>query len=193
MARPKPTTGHISPTPALEILLTEVMYPAAAALTPPAAAEWIEQALHNGDCHIWRNGRKVSRAEAAHLLVLANYDAPNWYASIRDARNSQWRLARDEYEFDANEIRALMSGAVHQEDNTPSPSRRKPGPKHTDDWPIIVAAWLILIARDEPGRLNNADRLTADAGKFLDAEIGWAPQDPKQLRRIITELLQYVR
>jgi hypothetical protein len=117
-----------------------VRYPVAASLTPPAVAEWIEQALHDGDCHIWRNGRKVGRAEVVHLLVLANHAGDgNWNASIRDVRDNQWKLSRDEYELDADEIRGLMSGphvlwperllpkAVPNVDIEAPPTRKKKG------------------------------------------------------------------
>jgi hypothetical protein len=72
-------------------------------------------------------------------------------------------------------------------------SRHKPGPKYTDEWPTHVAAWLIRIARDEPDRLDNVDRLTRDASQFLDGENVQAPQDHKRRRPIIIGFLRYVR
>jgi hypothetical protein len=72
--------------------------------------------------------------------------------------------------------------------------RRRPGPKPTGDWQIHLAAWLIQIARDDPKRLRNVDRLVADAGTHPDnKKIGWLPQDAKQVRRVIVELLRHVR
>jgi hypothetical protein len=67
-------------------------------------------------------------------------------------------------------------------------------PKPTGDWQIHLAAWLIQIARDDPKRLRNVDRLVADAGTHPDnKKIGWLPQDAKQVRRVIVELLRHVR
>jgi hypothetical protein len=72
-------------------------------------------------------------------------------------------------------------------------SRHKPGPKYADEWPTHVAAWLVRIARDEPDRLDNVDRLARDVSQFLDGENVRAPQDHKRLRPIIIGFLRYVR
>ena len=71
-------------------------------------------------------------------------------------------------------------------------TRRRPGPKPTEDWPILLAAWLIRIACDEPSRLKNVDRLACDAVEHLDEEIKWAPPT-KRIRPVIVRLLRHVR
>ena len=75
----------------------------------------------------------------------------------------------------------------------PSRMRGRPGPKPTGDWPTIVAAWLIAVAADDPKRLQNADVLVTEAQSFLRGETGWAPKEPKELRKTIVELLQLIR
>jgi hypothetical protein len=75
----------------------------------------------------------------------------------------------------------------------PSRMRGRPGPKPTGDWPTIVAAWLIAVAADDPKRLQNADVLVTEAQSFLRDEIGWAPKEPKELRKTIVELLRFIR
>ena len=71
--------------------------------------------------------------------------------------------------------------------------RRRPGPKTKDDWPLLIAAKLIHMARHDPEALENVDALIEPMKKFLRNEIGWAPQDPKQVREKIVLLLRFVR
>lgn len=134
MARARRAIGRISPTHAWEILFTETPYPYVAGLIPPVVADWIEAALHNGDCHIWRDGKLVSKAEAKHLLVLANGRRDDderdiiWWVTIRDDRGGPPR--EEGYEFDADEIRALLPGAEVPRQSSvelpePEPRRRR--------------------------------------------------------------------
>jgi hypothetical protein len=69
----------------------------------------------------------------------------------------------------------------------------RPGTKPTGDWPTVLAAWLVKIARDEPRRLKNLDKLTEEASGFLIGKIKWAPKDSKQIRERIKDYLQFVR
>jgi hypothetical protein len=201
MARAKRVTKkkageRISPTHALEILMTQ--------MTAPAAAKRITAALHNYDCHIWRDGKLVRPAEVAHLSVLDGYDDANpdcWHAGVGDDR---WDRAPGEYGFDADEISSLLPRAEvpapppaaaserAEAEMHANPPRGKPGPKPRGNWPIRLAAWLIQVARDEPNRLANVDQLTEDAGARLDEEIDWSPET-KRIRSIIVELLRHVR
>jgi hypothetical protein len=81
--------------------------------------------------------------------------------------------------------------AASSNEDTP---RQRPGPKHRDEWPTHVAACLIRIARDEPSRLSNLDRLAKDASEFLDSKKIKAPQDYlRRIRPVIAGLLRYVR
>jgi hypothetical protein len=78
----------------------------------------------------------------------------------------------------------------HPADDKP---RRKPGTKAKDDWPMLVAAKLINIARYDPEALENVDALIKPMQDFLKDEIGWWPQDRKQVREKLVFLLQFVR
>jgi len=81
--------------------------------------------------------------------------------------------------------------AASSDEGTP---RQPPGPKPRGNWPIRLAAWVVEIALNEPERLRNVDRLVADASTHPDSKkIGWLPQDPKQVRRVVVEVLQRVR
>ena len=187
---------RISPTHALEILMTQ--------MTAPAAAKRITAALHNYDCHIWRDGKLVRPAEVAHLSVLDGYDDANpdcWRAGVGDDR---WDAAPAEYGFDADEISSLLprakvpappsaaSSERTEAEMHANPARNPPGPKPRGDWHTRVASWLIRIARDEPNKLKNTDQLVKAAGDYLEAEIDWSPQT-KRIRPVIVELLRLVR
>ena len=71
--------------------------------------------------------------------------------------------------------------------------RHKPGPKPKDDWPKLMAAKLIHRALYDPESLKNIDALIPLMKKFLEDEIGWAPKDPKEIRKEIVSLLKFVR
>jgi hypothetical protein len=190
MARAKRVTKkkageRISPTHALEILMTQ--------MTAPAAAKRITAALHNYDCHIWRDGKLVRPAEVAHLSVLDGYDDANpdcWCAGVGDDR---WDRVPGVYGFDADEISSLLPRAKVPAPPSAASARGKPGPKPTGNWPTHLAAWLIEIALSDPKRLHNVDRLVEDAMYSDSKKIGWLPRDPKQVRRVIVEVLQRVR
>jgi hypothetical protein len=155
MARAKRATKkkageRISPTHALEILMTQ--------MAAPAAAERITKALHNYDCHIWRDGKLVRPAEVAHLSVLEtcdDADPDRWYATVGDDR---WDAPPGNYEFDADEILSLLPRAKvpappsaeppapEPADDT-RPTRRTPGPRATEDWPKHVAHEIVRALR----------------------------------------------
>jgi hypothetical protein len=72
--------------------------------------------------------------------------------------------------------------------------RRKPGPKPRDDWPMLLAAKLIDVALNEPENLKNVDGLVQYMrGTFLPKQIDWAPADKEAVRKMIVQLLQFVR
>jgi hypothetical protein len=71
--------------------------------------------------------------------------------------------------------------------------RHKPGPKRKDEWPKLMAAKLIHRAVYDAESLRNIDALVPLMKEFLEGEIGWAPKDPKEIRKEIVFLLQFVR
>ncbi|WP_338833541.1 hypothetical protein [Bradyrhizobium septentrionale] len=82
---------------------------------------------------------------------------------------------------------------VEHADASDAPSRVKPGPKPQDDWPTLIAQWLIEVAVDDPKRLQNVDALVIEAKLFLHNQTGRAPKENKELRDKIRELLERVR
>jgi len=73
--------------------------------------------------------------------------------------------------------------------NNTLPPRRKPGRKFRDDWPILLGAWLVEVACDNPKRLRNVNALIAEAETVLKEELDdWAPPE-KELRMMIVEFL----
>jgi hypothetical protein len=126
MARAKKAGERISPTHALEILMTQ--------MTPPAAAKRLTEALHNYDCHIWRNGELVRREDVAHLYVLEtcdDADPDRWYATVADDR---WDAVPAEYEFDADEISSLLPRQKSRQE----PGRKSTGKQHRKLSPVQV-------------------------------------------------------
>jgi len=76
--------------------------------------------------------------------------------------------------------------------NDTMPPRAPPGPKPKGDWYVVLGAWLIDVACDNPKRLRNVDALVVEAKLFLKEKIRWAPTEDKELRQKIVEFLQFV-
>jgi hypothetical protein len=102
-----------------------------------------------------------------------------WCAQIVPIR-SAWEDKAYRWQVDEAGVRALLR----------SPVRRKPGPKPTGDWPMEVARWLIMVARKHPDALENISQLVRDAREFLQKQGLFAPQEDKDLRRVIQRLLE---
>jgi len=76
---------------------------------------------------------------------------------------------------------------------TPKPPPARPRTKPPGDWPMLVAAYLIKIAVNEPHRLHgDISDLVEAAQIFLESEIGWMPEE-RALRDKIVELLRLVK
>jgi hypothetical protein len=175
MARPKKklratkARERVSPLHAVEILMTQT--------TAPAAAKRITGALHERppECRIWRDGKLVRPAEVEHLSVLEGRDdAGRRYATIGDDR---WDAVPAEYEFDADEVRGLLSPP------TSTPRRAvKPGPEPKHDWPIHVTREVIrrLIAGE---KFPSAAAMLQWCGDKWD----WQP-DIRQIQRHLKDL-----
>jgi len=94
--------------------------------------------------------------------------------------------------IDRRQFDKLYPAATASADNT-MPPRAKPGPKPKGDWYVVLGAWLVDVARDDPKRLLNVDALVAEAASVLTDKIGWTPAETKELRQKIVEFLQFVR
>lgn len=185
--RRKQVQERLSPTEAVRVLLP-------AHHRPHAAADRITMAMRGQDCSVWCDGRLVPADYAARMLEveIRTKRGGNWEADVVSSKREGWNRPSGSYDFrfDADEVRALLPSLAIAE----NPSQRgKPGPKPKDEWPKLVAAKMVHLALNDPEVLQNADALVRSMKKFLEDEIGWAPKDPKDLRREILTLLQFVR
>ena len=85
------------------------------------------------------------------------------------------------------------SAPVEHDDDSDTSPPVKPGRSRAEDWPTLIAQWLIAVAADDPQRLQNVDALVVEAQEFLDEQIQWSPSDDKVLRAKIRELLKLIR
>jgi len=173
------------------------------ALGPDGAVELINTAMRDKKrLRLFCDGRVVDRGFIRDHLVVKGPGGRGANrrrsAKIVATRALEKPVKSYNWQMDAKEIEALRVAAFGP---TPSPRtpdvlqppRRRPGPKPKDDWPILVAAKMIDLALRDPEVLQNADGLVRYMRKFLQDEIGWAPKDPKDLRKVIVTLLQFVR
>ena len=137
-----------------------------------------------------------TRMEAVQTAVAAAEAAMAEAARAR-AELGQARVvlqaATEQMENAAARAEAAEARVEAATDNLP---RRRPGTKYKDDWPLVMAAEMIRLALRDPEMLKNIDalvRFMVGPEGFLQKEIGWAPQDPKDVRRMIASLLQFVR
>jgi hypothetical protein len=164
------------------------------------AADRLTTGMRSKKCLLWCDGQEVPvHYIATSLVVVAREKDGN--ADVVSSRGEAWRKGPESYafEFDAEEVKALLRPTPTSQPTTTSDypaddkPRRKPGTKAKDDWPLLVAAKLIYMARYDPEALENVDALIKPMKEFLQDEIGWAPKDPKQVREKIVFLLRLVR
>jgi hypothetical protein len=156
------------------------------------SAERLNVALRTNVCRLWCNRKLVDPSYIrTHLVVQVRTETDGrWRADIESAIREPWVDVHFDWRFSAAEVAALLP---RPSDRLVDEPRRKPGKKPKDDWPLLVGAKLIHIARYDPDALENADALVKLLKEFLREQIGWAPSDPKQVREKIVFLLQFVR
>ena len=187
-----------SQTEALHILMNGGL------LAHPAAAR-LDQAVKTNDCELWHDGELMAPDYFARLLVIvARLEADgSWQADIRGnplrpmVPGKRWI-----FEFDADQVRALLLRANDRPSEPPAhdraqlPQRYRPGTRYTDDWPLEMVPELIRIAHHPVDRemLGNLEgQLVPHMKKYLEEEIGWAPKDPKAIREKLVVFLRLVR
>ena len=148
-----------------------------------AATAWVDQ-LQIGPTT--PDGVRVIHREPLYR-VKRSLDRVKSYSIVNPVRAAHfyvWQPALDR-------IWPTANAPVHDEhdDDSNAPLRVKPGPKWREDWPILLAQWLIAVAVENPKRLDNVDQLLIDA----QDQIKWTPSDPKVLRAKMVELLRGVR
>src|SRR5262249_49579815 len=170
------------------------------ALGPHGAVKLMNEALLDPKrARLWRNGKAVDPGFIrTHLVVRTRLKAKRrWTAEIEATRALKKPVEKYTWQMETKQIEALKQQlpspqpppSTQQDRGTTilpvTPARHTPGPKPTDDWPLLVAAKLIYIARYDPEALLNAEALIEPMQKFLQEEIGWHPKDRKQVREKI--------
>jgi hypothetical protein len=130
--------GRVSPTEALNLLIP--------ALAPMAAATELTRAVHDKRCQIIGNGVVIPAHIAPRLMVVARSKKARWTAHIVGTFAVGGVKPSDQWEFDADEVKALLPPPSPAE-APPRSDRRKPGPRPTLDWPKHVAREIVRALR----------------------------------------------
>lgn len=130
---------------------------------------------------------EAARAEAATARAESEQARAVLQAATEHVEKAQARAEAAEARADA-----IASETTPRSDPEPEP-RRRPGPKFKDDWPMLVAAETIRLARYEPEMLENLAALVAHMHNFLKEEIGWMADNEKEIRDKLRLLLNIKR
>ena len=128
----------------------------------------------------------MAAAEAARA------EAATTRAELEQARAVLQAASEQMEKAEARAAEARAEAMASRTTTKPDPElepRRRPGPKFKDDWPMLVAAETIRLARDEPEMLENVGALVAHMHKFLEEEIGWMADNAKEIRDKVRILL----
>jgi hypothetical protein len=183
MARPKQATKapeRISPTEALRLLLPE--------FSPHAAAARLTTAIRANECRLWCNGDVVPVAYiATSLIMVARTEADDrWRADVVSSSREAWERPRDFYvfEFDADEVRALLPRAeASAPDESAASRRRKPGPKVKKDWRLHAAAHVYDVKK-KTGRTPPASEIA----QYCEDTLDYQP-DSSEIQKLLRYLL----
>ena len=137
MARPKlpaKKKARISPTDALRIFLPE--------LSAHEAALQLTLAVHGNKCQLWCNGNLLPVDYVANSLRVVARTEPDgrWRAEVVSSVREAWEGKVYSFEFDADEVTALLPRA--KAEPQPLELRRPRGKPPTKDWPVRVAVEL---------------------------------------------------
>jgi hypothetical protein len=130
---------------------------------------------------------EAARAEAATARAESEQARAVVQAATEQVEKAQARAEAAEARADA-----IASETTTRSEPEPEP-RRRPGPKFKDDWPMLVAAETIRVARYEPEMLENLAALVAHMHNFLKEEIGWMADNEKEIRDKLRLLLNIKR
>ena len=180
MKKAKPTKKvqeRISPTEALSLLRQE--------FSAMDAAARLTSAVHNNSCSLWCDGNLIKPHIAVMLMVVPTpADDGRWTADIVSAAREQWDKPSYRWEFEIEEVKALLPPPSQPQQKTGSqPTKRRPGPQPTQDWPMHVACEVIRALRAGE-KIPTAAKLA----QSCEDELGYQP-DLRAVQRLVRDLL----
>ena len=180
----KQAQKRITPTEALHILMD-------GGLAAHAAAWRLDQAVKTNECRLWHHPDPADEAApdyfdepvppnyaAQMLTIVAHVDADGrWQGQVRGVPYEPPWI----FEFDADEVRALLSRAKLPGPQ-PTPERRKPGPELRHDWREAIMREVIrrLLAGK---KMPKAPAML----QFCEDTLGYQP-DIRAMQRLLREL-----
>jgi hypothetical protein len=137
----KKAQERISPTEALSLLRQE--------FSAMDAAARLTSAVHNNACRLWCDGNPIKPHIAVTLMVVPRLaDDGRWTADIASAAREPWEKPSYRWEFETEEVKALLSPPPQPQQKTEAqPTRRRPGPQPKQDWRTHVAREVIRALR----------------------------------------------
>jgi hypothetical protein len=187
MARPKQAkkkkaSERISPTKALRLLLPE--------MSAHDAALQLTLAAHGKKCRIWCNGNPLPLPTdyvAKSLRVVARNEADGrWCAEVVSSVREAWENRVYNFEFDAEEVRALLpkaEGPAPSAAKPAAPQRRKPGPKIKKNWRLHVAAYVHDV-RKKTGQTPPSSEIAT----YCEVTLDYQP-DESDIQKLVRYLL----
>lgn len=183
--------GRISPTEALHILIR-------GGLSPDRAAVRLTNALHSNDpCRLWGNGKLIEFQAMTLMVVPIRGDDGRWTgtADIASAAREPWDKPSYRWEFDADEVRALLPPSERPSDPL-APSPRRPGPPpNTERWFAICAEIARRCIDEKTGRVAvpKSENKLADAMLDYLAEIGQGRPSTSEMRMAVKYICAALR
>jgi len=181
----KQAQKRITPTEALHILM-------GGGLSAHAAAARLDQAVKTNECRLWHHHADEAAPDyfdepvppdyaAQMLTIVAHVEADGrWQGQVVGVPYKHPWI----FEFDADEVRALLSRAKLPGPQ-PTPERRKPGRKITGNWRLVAAHKMHTI-REEELRTPTAKELCEHCAVMC----GYTPDDSEMrdlMRFLINE------
>jgi hypothetical protein len=178
--KPKPTKKaqeRISPTEALSLLRQE--------FSAMDAAARLTNAVHNNSCRLWCDGNLIKPHIAVTLMVVPRLaDDGRWTADIVSAAREPWERPSYRWEFEIEEVKALVPPPSQPQQKTgPQPTKRRPGPLPTEDWPKHVAREIVRALRG-----GKPIPTAAELAQSCEDNLGYQP-DIRAVQRHIEHLL----
>jgi hypothetical protein len=140
------------------------------AFSPPAAADELTRAIHDGRCHPYCRGAAIRSNLAPRLMVVARLENDgSWVARVENVAYTAEQPV-DVWEFEIDEVRALLPRKNESERPVDSlaPSPRRRGPVVTHDWFSICGEIARRCVDEKTGRVKVPKRESGLAKDVLD-------------------------